>query len=457
MNQTLTHDLALTLQIPIRDADRARAAIHLLDWAGCGLAATREDVAIKLSALADATVSGPCSVIGGTETDLLGAISVNAGLGNVLEIDDVHRGAIVHPGDTVIPVALALAEQYDLSGSALLDAIIVGYETTIRVGLAAGTGHYRHWYTTATCGVFGAAAAAGRLMDLSQTQLVDALGHAGMMSAGLWQCREELTDSKQIATVHAATSGLLAARFAASGGRGPTRILEGKLGFFAAACPYPKPEQITAAAAGWKIHEVSFKPWPACRHVHPTIEAALVLKAKISDLGSIDTVKVETYRDAVSFADNPAPDTPHAARFSLQHCTAAAFIDGTIGLEHSAAQALSDPAISVMRAKVEVAEAADITAKYPSLFGSRMTVVLKSGERISHEVESAKGDPENPMTTGEIEGKARSLVTSAFNAELAESLIRAATGVASGQARAFGSILRQQNPASSDGRPKLFA
>lgn len=453
MQLSLTQDLVARLRKPISDEDRERATLHLLDWAGCSLAGTNEDVFLKLSLLVDGGITGPCSTIGGPSLNLLDAISINAGLGNVLEIDDVHRGAIVHPGDTVIPVALAMAEQYDLSGSAMLDAIIMGYEATIRIGLAAGTGHYRHWYTTATCGIYGAAVAAARLLNLSERQMIDALGHAGMMAAGLWQCREEPTDSKQIATVHAATSGVLAARFALAGGRGATQILEGRLGFFAAACPGADPEQVAADTVGWKIHEVSFKPWPACRHVHPSIEAALILKERIGDLSEIGEVQIETYRDALAFADNPAPVSPHAARFSLQHCTAAALIAGTIGLEHSAQQALSDTTIAALRANVKVAEAPEITAKYPSLFGSRMTILLKNGERVTQEVESAKGDPENPMSADEIRDKSRSLVTTVFNAELADELIHAAGEAASYPARKFGAVIGK--PVES-GR-KLFA
>ena len=421
------------------------------------MAATSETVAGTLMQLVDGDRDGQCSIVGGGKIDLHSAILVNAGLGNVLEIDDVHRGAIVHPGDTVIPVALALAEQNNLSGSALLDAIIVGYETAIRIGLAAGIGHYRHWYTTATCGVFGAAAAASRLLQLTEAQTVDALGHAGMMAGGLWQCREEPTDSKQIATVHAATSGLLAARFALAGGRGPAEILEGRLGFFAAACPNPEPAAISAVGDGWKIHDVSFKPWPACRHVHPTIEAALTLRARIGDIDKIQAIDIATYRDALSFADNAQPTTPHAARFSLQHCASVALIAGDVRLEHSASSAIADPMMSALRSKVSVHEAAEISAKYPSLFGARMRVTLKNGEHVEHEVESAKGDPENPMSADEIVGKARSLITSTYDAQTAERFIAASAEVVHGRARSFGAALRGRPSAIPNSRQQLIA
>jgi 2-methylcitrate dehydratase PrpD len=114
----------------------------------------------------------------------------------------------------VIPAALAAAEREGSGGIDLLDALIKGYEATIRIGTAAGPAHYRHWYSTATCGVFGAAAACAHVLGLDRPRSLDALGQAGMMSAGLWQCRSEPTDSKQLATGRSAQAGLLAADLA---------------------------------------------------------------------------------------------------------------------------------------------------------------------------------------------------------------------------------------------------
>ncbi len=452
MAGSLTEHLVASLSRPIAAADRERASLHVLDWAACAAAGAREPVAAFLPALAEGGRGGPCSLVAGGSVDATAAILVNAGLGNVLEMDDVHRGAIVHPGDTVVPACLAVAEAADLPGEDLLDAVITGYEVAIRLGLAAGTGHYRLWYTTATCGTFGTAAAVARLLRLAPERIVDALGHAGMMASGLWQCREEPTESKQLATAHAAQAGVMAARYAGAGARGPRRILEGALGFFAATCPAPLPKAVTAPAGPWLIHEVSFKPWPACRHVHPAIEAALALRDRVNP-EEIAAVTVTTYRDALAFADRPDPTTPHEARFSLQHGVAAALLDGPVTLAHSAPEALACPRLSALRRRVAVAEDPERTGRYPGRFSAALTITRTDGTALAAAVESAKGDPENPMSAEEIRAKATSLLSGALTPKAAGRAVAAATALPQGlPVRAFGRTLRANASTSNDGR-----
>ncbi|TNC11612.1 MmgE/PrpD family protein [Methylobacterium terricola] len=452
MAGSLTEHLVASLSRPIAAADRERASLHVLDWAACAAAGAREPVAAFLPALAEGGRAGPCSLVAGGSADATAAVLVNAGLGNVLEMDDVHRGAIVHPGDTIVPACLAVAEAADLPGEALLDAVITGYEVAIRLGLAAGTGHYRLWYTTATCGTFGTAAAIARLLGLAPERVVDALGHAGMMASGLWQCREEPTASKQLATAHAAQAGVMAARYAGAGARGPHRILEGALGFFAATCPTPRPEAITAPVGPWLIHEVSFKPWPACRHVHPAIEAALALRDRVAP-GEIAAVRVATYRDALAFADRPDPTTPHEARFSLQHCVAAALLDGPVTLAHSAPEALACPHLGALRHRVALAEDPDRTARYPGRFSAGLAITRADGTVLTAAVESARGDPENPMSADEIREKARGLLSGALTPEAAGGAVAAAAALPGGlPVRAFGRALRADDLPSNDGR-----
>src|SRR5690606_12549585 len=126
--------------------------------------------------------------------------------------------------------------------------------------------HYHYFHNTSTCGVFGATVVAGSLLGLSSEQFLHALGHAGTQSSGLWQCRLENAQSKQLHTGRAAQAGILAAQLAQHGLTGATRILEGELGFFHALCPDGDPDRLLADATDpWRIHGTSFKPWPACR------------------------------------------------------------------------------------------------------------------------------------------------------------------------------------------------
>ena len=411
---SLTRDLLRLLARPITSADRERAALHLLDWLGCAFVGRSAPAAQALARWAQAGAAGPCSTWGVGLRDASVAALVNGGLGNLLELDDLHRQAIVHPGDTVVPAALALAEREGASGQALLEALLHGYEVAIRIGTAAGPGHYRYWYSTATCGVFGAAAACAHLLALDEERSLDALGQAGMMAAGLWQCRQEPTFSKQLASGRAAQSGLLAADLARTGFAGARQILEGSHGFFAATCDQPDMAALRANADGpWKIHEVSFKPWPACRHVHPAIEAALALRAAGFDPQQLQALRLYTYADAIAFADCPLPQTAHQGRFSLQHAIAVALLRGDMRLQDSAPAALADAAIAQLRQKVQVQEDPACTHAYPARYGARLVARSHSGQERAVEVHTAKGDPENPLSQTELQAKALGLMQAA--------------------------------------------
>ena len=213
---------------------------------------------------------GKSFAIGGPPRSAAEAAFLNGSLGNIFEMDDVHRASILHAGDVVIPAALACAQEENTSPVRLLEAIVGGYEVALRIGTAAAADGYSAWYNSGTCGVFGAAYAAGHLLRLPGAQMIDALGQAGMMASGIWQCRLEPTYSKQLATAHAAQSGVIAARLAAAGFPGAKQILEGELGFFGTYYPLAEASTVLVNADGsWRIHDVSFKPWPACRHTHP--------------------------------------------------------------------------------------------------------------------------------------------------------------------------------------------
>jgi 2-methylcitrate dehydratase PrpD len=255
-----------------------------------------------------------------------------------------------------------------------------------------------------------------------------------MMAAGLWQCRQEPTFSKQLASGRAAQSGLLAADLARTGFAGARQILEGSHGFFAATCVQPDVAGVLAGAEGsWKIHEVSFKPWSACRHVHPAIEAALALRAGGLDLQQLLSLSLHTYADALAFADCPVPQSAHQARFSLQHAVAVACLRGDVTLQDSAPEALSDLALAQLRQKVQVLEDPASTRAYPERYGARLVARMHSGAERVIEVQTAKGDPENPMSQTELEAKALSLMLAAgVSAQAGDRLVHSTLALAHG-------------------------
>lgn len=425
---SIAERLSLLLARPVSPDDRARARLHLLDWVGCTVAGARESDAERVRGLAQAEGTGVCSIIGGARAGPQAAALANGPAGAILEMDDVDRRALLHPGPVVMPAALAAAEHLGVtSGDALLDAVVRGYEVMIRVGRAAGASHYRFFHPTGTVGGFGAAAAGASLMGLDNRRTAWALGLAGQQGAGLWRARHEPGSVKALHDGRAAANGVASALLARDGFRGPLRVLEGEQGFFPAMAPDADPEAVLTPADSWFIHEVSFKPHAACRHAHPTIDAALALRARIAGLP--DTVRVETYRDSVLFCDKPAPTTVPEAKFSLQHSVAVALIRGDAGLDSFEPAALTDPEIAAMRARVSVAVADDLTATYPARFGARL---IATAGAVEHRIEAldALGDPENPLSPGAVCDKARALMAwGGITPDAAERLIAAVLGL----------------------------
>ena len=219
MVKSLTERLIEHCAEPVADQVKARAARHLLDWLGCALVGSTSDpgAALATYAAGQAVGGNTCFAVGAAPCSGPQAAFLNGGLGNIFEMDDIHRASILHAGDVVIPAALAAAQANDASPDRLLTAIVRGYEIALRIGTAASAGGYSAWYNSGTCGVFGAAMAAGVALDLESDRLADALGQAGMMAAGIWQCRLEPTYSKHLATAHAAQSGVIAAELAKAG------------------------------------------------------------------------------------------------------------------------------------------------------------------------------------------------------------------------------------------------
>lgn len=351
--------LAVHVARPVAESDRARAELHLLDWLACVAGARRSEVVTAAQSLGD-------------------PLAMAAIAGNVMEMDDVHRLARLHPGPVIWPALLRLAEKRE----ALLDGAVAGYEAMIAVGATLDAHAYARWHPTAVAGPAGAAAATARVLGLTPARIADALGHAVSLAGGLWHMRHGSSATKQVHVLHAAETGVRLARLAAAALSGAAGSLDGVQGLHDAMCDDPSPMLL---GPSWRMHEVSFKPWAACRHVHPAIDAALDLAKEPGG------VLVETYADALAFCDRPDPQTPAEARFSIQHAVAAAIAYGDARPEHFEAAAIAE--LAMLRDAVRVVEDPAITARYPAHFGARVTA---GGVSIDHA--DALGDPERPMS-----------------------------------------------------------
>lgn len=382
-------------------ADRNRAALHLLDWLGCVLVGLDQPEGRMLTAMNGAD---PFALAAGAHPGMTGQVAAAFGpMGSLLEMDDVHKKALLHPGP-VVNAAIAGMGRGDP-----LHALVMGYEAMIRLGRSVGAGHYARFHNAATCGGLGAAVAASASMGLSPAQTVDAIGLALSLAGGLWQCRNEPVPTKHLHVAEAARRGVEAARYAGAGLRGPQYILEGPQGFFNGLAPDGDPALVIAASEEWLIHEVSFKPWPACRHAHAAIDAALALRPRLT--AAPRDILIESYRDAMVFCDRAEPRTAGEARFSLQHAVAVALRDGPPAVGSFEPEAFAGYAD--LRALCRAAEAPVFTAAYPARFGARVTVTCIDGQVLVSDAPDAWGDPENPMDAAAVTAKFRSLAAAA--------------------------------------------
>ena len=393
---------AAILARPVSDHDLQAAALFTLD-AVANIVAGRNSVpGRKLLAWQKSM-----SESSGPAIDKARLSFLYGSLCHILEVDDLHRASVVHPGCVVIPAVFAMAA--GLNGKTALSAILRGFEACCRVGMSVGPEHYLVWHNTATCGPFGSAMAVAGLLGLDEAACANALGNAGSQSAGLWQFLDTGAETKHLHAGRGAEAGLVAATLAEHGFTGAPRILEGDRGFYKATCPNPD-ETLLLPAAGdpWQLHETSIKPWPSCRHTHPAIECGLALHQQLPKGLKIRSVRVFAYQAALDLCDRIKVETAYAGKFSLQHCVATALIRGIVVFDNFEAEARIEA--DGLRTRTAVSAVEQFQSAYPLHWGSRVEVEMEDGSVFSHEVTDARGDPELPLTREDMVAKARGLL-----------------------------------------------
>ena len=428
LTEQLARELVATRERGLPSASVAIAPTYVVDWLGSLLAGTATEAGGILVEHARQRPEATASILGmGLRRSPEVAALVNGGLSHIVEMDDLHRASVLHPGTVVIPAALAAAEITDASGRDFLAAIVAGYEVAIRIGKAVGKRHYRYFHNTATCGVFGAAAAAGWLLGLDVDRLVWAFGNAGTQACGLWEFNTDGAMSKHLHAGRAAAAGLVSAELASHGFTGARRILEGERGFFAATAPDAEPERVIEELSNWADHPcirgVSIKPHSSCRHTHAGIDAALDLRTEISGQ-QLEAIEIGTYQAALDLCDNPEPADPYAAKFSLQYCIALALTRGHVSPEDFKPDSIADPAVRNLLPSISVYAESEFETLYPHEWPVRLRLRSTSGNSFHRHVRSPKGDPENPLSASELVAKFRQLATSGGHGAGADSFLK---------------------------------
>ena len=410
-------DFAATLtfeSIPRSVVDRTEDLF--LDWFASALAGKNARPVETLAEFYESQgpANGPSEILIHRRTSSpMIAAAVNAASSHFAEQDDVHNGSVFHPAAVVIPPALAVAQALGASGRDLVTAIVVGYEVGIRVGEFLGRSHYRIFHTTGTAGTVAAAAAVGRLLNLSPEQMQHAFGSAGTQSAGLWEFLRDAADSKQLHCAHAAASGLAAAYLAMSGLTGAQRIFEGAQGMAAGMSTDADPAKLVdRLGTRWALAETSFKFHASCRHTHPAADALLhVMTNEKLKHDQVARVTARVHKGAIDVLGPVTdPQTVHQSKFSM------GTVLGLIAMHGRAAltdfdKDFRDPSVVTFRKKVHMELDPEVDTAYPARWIGKVTVETTDGRRIDGRVDVPKGDPDNTLSRAELEDKAMRLGT----------------------------------------------
>jgi 2-methylcitrate dehydratase PrpD len=305
----------------------------------------------------------------------------------------------VHPTAPLAPALLALAELRRVSGPELLAAFVLGFEIECRVGLAVSPGHYpRGWHITSTCGVFGSAAGAARLLGLDTDRTVWALGSAATQSGGLCECLG--WPAKSVSVGNAARNGLLAALLADKGFSGPAEPIAGAQGFLAAMNEPPNWSALTdRLGETWEVTENSLKPYPAGFVIHPVLDCALDWRQQ-NPGAVVEHVAIRGNPLLLQRTDRPNVATGRESQVSLQHAVAAALVLGKAGLEQFTDACVNHPEVRAMRQRIEVASDPAI-----STIAAELDVWTTDGKMHSVSTKAARGSTANPLTDSDIERK----------------------------------------------------
>jgi 2-methylcitrate dehydratase PrpD len=404
-------------------ATRASVASSWLNWFACALGGAGDPALHKLILALAPWGRGDAPLIGRAETfDPANQALLHAFASNILDYDDTHWPTGIHPAGTVASALLAWASQTVVSGQDVLHAFLLGMEVSCRIGQAVSPGHYeRGWHITASCGVFGAAMAVGRLMRLNPTQMAWAMGHAATQSSGLVASLGTMAKSLNIA--HAARNGLLAAQFARHGITANDRVLEARFGFNELMGSRPLDAGLCARLGhDWLAAQNTFKPYPCGFLLHPTLDACLAeADAPLPAGDAMDHIGVTVHPLSRLRADRPQPADGLASKLSLQHAVAVALTWGQAGVRAFTDDAVHDPAVHACRQKVKVVADEGLGTE-----DARVTIHLQSGRVISREAHGTPG----PMGPEALTRKFRDLVAFGAPHGHADGLLQALAGFA---------------------------
>lgn len=371
---------------------------------------------------------GRCRLVGfGSTAFAPSAAWLNGTSSHAVELDDIYREAITHPGSPTIAAALAIADDRDARGQDMLAAIAAGYEVLGRVGAALQPAHSERFHATGTLGCLGAATAASVLLHPGDaTKIANSLATAATFASGLQEAVRSESMTKPIHAGHAAAVGVRAALAADAGVTGAMAILDGPTGFAAALARGGVDWGAALANIGapFVIEQASHKVHACCGHTFPAIDATLALRKEHAiSPEQVHSIEVVTYQAALDATARPSPRTPYEGKFSLPFVVSHALAYGAVGLDAFTPERLGDPTVRELMQGCTTRADAAMSAEFPQSRPAQVNITLNSGKIISHRRSVRRGDPENPLTDRELGDKLLSLVSPLLGSDYAQALL----------------------------------
>lgn len=402
----------------IPERTREYAKDLMLDSIGIAFASTCWDFAHKThSALAGLSDGAAASTVIGMPTTLglRDAALMNAVLVHGLDYDDTHLAGIVHVSSSMLPCVLAMGERRRSTGMAMLTAYIAGIEVAGRIGIAANNQlHQAGFHATGVCGAFGAAIAAGRLLQMTAQQYIDAQGIALSAASGSLEFISEGAWTKRLNPGFAAVAGINAAHLARQGFVGPTRPYEGRDGLFNAylGARIAKAD-VFAAARGlgttWETDGVAIKPIPACHYAHGAADAAIQIHRQFAfDPADVEDVEVRVPVEVFPTICEPwqqklRPRSGYDAKFSLPYMVSVGLLKGRCGVAEFDDTAVNDEAVLEFAKRIRYA--ADLESAFPEAYSGEVLVRLRDGTILRNRQQANRGSPLRPLTRKETTEK----------------------------------------------------
>jgi 2-methylcitrate dehydratase PrpD len=415
------HFTALTYDaIPNKHVQDAKTLV--LDWLGVAVAGGRTGSG-KIATRFGEAQGGPADatfIASGGKGPAMHAAFANAIASHSVELDDVDVLALFHFSPPVVAAALAVAETAKASGRDFLAAVVGGCEMMARASDATNNSlRDRGFHTTPTCGVFGAAVAAGMLLKLDRDQMISALGLAGAQASGLMEMYGP-SMQKRFNPGPTARNGVVAAEMARMGFTGAATIFDGERGFCRAFSDKVDIARLThKLGEEFPIH-IEYKPYSCARPIHNAIDCALSVRRDLAgDLSKIRSMHMRRHPDWAKYHLNTEPKTYHEAQVSLPYSVAVALIDGAALLPQYRDERLADPTIRRLSKMLEVVSDASL----PRGVSCRLTVETTDGKSFTAQVDHPRGSIKNPMTPDEMNGKVHLLADDTLGKATVDKLI----------------------------------